>query len=445
MLSTKPGGSPLQVRAEAFRIGHERALVWRSEPVGVDCQDASATSAAIGPGWRPSIRAVPTAGWRSGYYTVDLVHEDTGEREPDVAYVVVTNPRRSGDILVKLGTNTYQAYNAWGGQSLYGSALYHLRGQMVAFDRPSPPSFFEYDQYLVTWLEEAAQRNGWTVDYATNFDVYADPGLMEGYRLVISPGHDEYWTKEEFAAFERRIFARGQSTLFLGGNIGYFQVRYVDVNRPPGGPDLGREMFCYKQLDDPVRERVPASEADLMVTARFRDGLRRPETMLTGVGTEGWFPPRTDHDPAYTLRVARTDLPLFAGTGLRPGDSVGDIAGYEWDDTDPLGDGRRLWDPERSRIRQLDPAAVEVLFTGAPVDVDGKPGKAESVYFVSPAGAKVFSAGTIRWAWGLGKPGFENAPFRAFNRVIVIVAVAVVIVGAAAVALYRLGRLPCHP
>jgi hypothetical protein len=57
-----------------------------------------------------------------------------------------------------------------------------------------------------------------------------------------------------------------------------------------------------------------------------------------------------------------------------------------------------------------------VLFTGTPVDVEGKPGKAESVYFVSPAGAKVFSAGTIRWTWGLGKPGFENAPFRAFNE-----------------------------
>src|SRR5205085_1187884 len=123
MLSTKPGGTGLTVRAEAFRVGHDpagdRTLVWRSEPVDVDCQDASATAAAIGPGWRPSIRAVPTAGWRSGYYTIDLVDEDTGDRESDVAYIVMTNPRRSGDILVKLGTNTYQAYNTWGGHNLY--------------------------------------------------------------------------------------------------------------------------------------------------------------------------------------------------------------------------------------------------------------------------------------------------------------------------------------
>ena len=59
---------------------------------------------------------------------------------------------------------------------------------------------------------------------------------------------------------------------------------------------------------------------------------------------------------------------------------------------------------------------VRVLFTGSPVDVDGRPGKAESVYFVSPAGAKVFSSGTIRWALGLGAPGYEQDKFKIFNR-----------------------------
>lgn len=420
MLSTKPSAATRTVRAEVLRVGHEptgdRALVWRSPPVTVRCQEVSSTAAAIGPGWSPTIPAIPTAGWRSGYYTIDVVHEGTGVRELDVAYIVVTDPRRSGDILVKLGTNTYEAYNDWGGASLYGSALYGLRGQIVAFDRPTAPSFVEYDRFFVGWIEALAERNGWSVAYATNFDLHADPGNMDDYRLVIVPGHDEYWSKEEFDAFERRIYTRGQNTLFLGGNIAYWQVRYVDLNNVPGRPSFGRQMVCYKQLGDPVRRRVGEGEADLLVTARFRDGLRRPETALTGIGTQGWFQPRSDRDPAYPLYVARTDLPFFVGTGLQAGDVVGDVAGYEWDNIDPVGDGARLWDPARSRIAELDGARLSVVLEGAPRDDEGREGRAQSVYFVSPAGAKVFSAGAIRWAWGLGKPGFTNERFKALNE-----------------------------
>jgi len=59
---------------------------------------------------------------------------------------------------------------------------------------------------------------------------------------------------------------------------------------------------------------------------------------------------------------------------------------------------------------------LQVLFTGTPVDLNGKTGKAEAVYFISEAGAHVFSTGTIRWAWGLGKPGFEREQFKRFNE-----------------------------
>jgi hypothetical protein len=436
MLSTKPNEPALMVWVEVFRQGAPafgtRELVWRSQTVQVICQNVTSTAAAVGAGWEPTLRQIATDGWRSGFYRIDVVREDRGIRirEADVAYIVVTNPRRTGDILVKLGTNTYQAYNNWGGHSLYGSNFadydWYLRGNIVAFDRPASMeafnNFLEFDQYFVTWLEEVARKNGWTVDYATNFDVHADASFMEGYRLVIVPGHDEYWTKEEFDAFERRIFVRGQNTLFLGGDIAYFQVRYADVNRAPGGSDLGRQLVCYKQKD-PIRWRLPEGEADLLVSTRFRDEQRRPETMLMGVGSEGMFTPwqapggtRWDHDPAYPLYVVRTDLPFFAGTGLQPGDTIGDIAGYEWGNPDPAGDGTRLWAPERSRNAELERERLLVLFMGHPRDDKGQEGRAESVYFISPAGAKVFSASNNRWPWGLRRLGFTTTAFRALNE-----------------------------
>lgn len=90
--------------------------------------------------------------------------------------------------------------------------------------------------------------------------------------------HDEYWTKEEFDSFERRIFSRGQNTIFFGANTAYFQVRYADVNRPADDVDLGRQMICYKSPNDPIGRRNSSVDRQLLITARFRDGARRPET-----------------------------------------------------------------------------------------------------------------------------------------------------------------------
>ena len=57
-----------------------------------------------------------------------------------------------------------------------------------------------------------------------------------------------------------------------------------------------------------------------------------------------------------------------------------------------------------------------MLFRGEAMDADGDPGLAAATWFVSPAGAKVFNAGTVRWAWGLTKPGFANPAFARFNE-----------------------------
>jgi hypothetical protein len=46
----------------------------------------------------------------------------------------------------------------------------------------------------------------------------------------------------------------------------------------------------------------------------------------------------------YPYFVENTSLPFFQGTGYHKGDFVGDIVGYEWDNMDPDGDGKRLWD-----------------------------------------------------------------------------------------------------
>ena len=73
----------------------------------------------------------------------------------------------------------------------------------------------------------------------------------------------------------------------------------------------------------------------------------------------------------------------------RPGDPIGALSRYEWDNRDPDGHGKRLWNAATSQIAAIDAASITVLFHGNVTDIDGKPGLAEAVYFRSPAGATV--------------------------------------------------------
>ena len=423
MLSTGPAFEKIKGRLEIFRIGcygdQDRKLIWTSPVLTVERHAIQITSASLGVDWVPVVNNMTTDDWKSGYYTIDFVIGDN-DRDESVAYIVVTDPSRSADILVGLCTNTYNAYNAWGGYSLYESAFAGERAQTLSFDRPAAPSFFDYDYYMVTWLEKLAAEHDLTIDYATNFDIYKNPAIVEQCKLYISGCHNEYWSKEEFDAVHKRIFKLGKNTIFIGANSAYWQVRYADLNRPGKGENLGRQLICYKSPDDPIRQRVDDKMGDMLVTTLYRDGSRLPETMLAGIAYQNYFEPGGDDGPKYPYKVADASMSFFHGTGWKEGDSIGDVVGYEWDNRDPDGDGKRLWDPELSKIPEIDWKALKVLFTGHPVDIDGHPGLAEAVYFKSPAGGHVFSSGSIRWAWGLGKPGFESDAFRTFNQNVIL-------------------------
>ena len=241
MLSAKPGAPGATGRIEFHRVGasSEQAPVW-SEAVRADSQEILATAASAGAGWYPAT-TINTSGWRPGIYLADFVDAGTSQRDTGVVLIIVRSKANARDLLLKLGTNTYQAYNDWGGHSLYerddNNPL--TRGTLVAFDRPTVPRFLENDVFLVRWLEAMAEKHGFAIDYASNHDIHRDKGLLESSPLVIGSAHDEYWTKEEYDAYQERIHTRGQNTIFFGANNGYWQVRYLDVNRPPDGEDLG--------------------------------------------------------------------------------------------------------------------------------------------------------------------------------------------------------------
>ncbi|MBV8682444.1 MAG: hypothetical protein JO111_06195 [Caulobacteraceae bacterium] len=414
MAAGGPGQPTRKVRLEVFRVGAaDPQKVWVSDFVDVPYRGATMSGASIGPGWPPTFADIDTTGWPPGCYYGDVVEMTTAVRDVKACFWVVRNPKRSGRILLRLGTNTYQAYNDWGGHSIYPNDDDENRGLIISFDRPCTPSFWEYDVFMVQWLEGLAQSLG-GVDYATNFDVHSDPTILDPYALVITGSHDEYWSKEEFDAFWRRIFQQGRNVAFFGANTAYCQVRYGDLDRAPGTPDRGRQLVCYKTASDPITRRGGSTDPRLLETSNFRTDARRPESMLLGGAFQNWFEPATPQRP--TFHVARTDLPFFEGTGWKVGDPAADVIGYEWDNRDPDGDGKRLWAEGKSLIPAIDANRIIVLFQGRAEAADGTTGLAEATYFRSPAGAQVFNAAAIRWAWGLGKETYVNAPFQRFNE-----------------------------
>ena len=423
MLSTRPG-SPVAVgKVEVSRLGEkdgrpvrERAVT--SASMTVEAQTLTNTSAVVGAGWYIGSVIDETSRWRTGVYVVDFLGDDQTS-DFDLAFFVVTPSRKRGDILVKICANTHQAYNAWGGGSLYGSAIFGdvaHKPSMVAFDRPTYPAFLEYEGYFVAWVEAYARETRRDVAYISDFDLHADPRIADGYKLLVSQGHDEYWTKEMYDAVERRVFELGRNTLFLGANTAYWQVRYADLYQAPGGPNLGRQMVSFKEAEDPIVNRFVERDMALpWMTTQFRWRNRRPETMLIGVAYQSYFDSE-NNALRYDYVVNDAASPLFAGTGLTKGDAIKGVLGYEWDNRDPDGDGNRLLAAGLAKNARIPLDGMKVLFTGETVDIDGKKGLAEAVFWKSPAGAKVFAAGSIRWSWGLGHPDHASKPFQRFNH-----------------------------
>ena len=338
--------------------------------------------------------------WRSGCYAATLIlKEDDRETRSTLQFVVRSaEPGSNSKILLQLSTNTYNAYTNWGGHSLYA---YHdrdgLQGHRVSFDRPIQSQYPNWELPFVKW----AETNGYIIEYAVNSDLEFYPEILEQYRLILSIGHDEYWSAPMRDNLEKYI-ADGGNVAFLSGNTCCWQVRTEDN---------GRAFTCWKQWYnvDPLYRQ---GDHKLLSTAWSHHLIARPENQLTGVGflwggyhrSHGQF---MDGPAAFT--VHRPDHWLFEGTGLKRNDSFGGkdtIVGYEcdgcemtWMDGLPFPTNRD-GTPKSFTILGTCPARWAA---GDCLWYDRFPDEriGASVLGVYNKGGTVVTAGTTDWAHGL--------------------------------------------
>jgi hypothetical protein len=369
-----------------------------------------------------------TANWRSGYYVATfraernqygvtrLRPEDQPGRfvqrgrhtvESDAYFVVRSaNPGRDTKVLIQLATNTYNAYNDWGGFSLYSfNGMAKVQGNRVSFRRPGwwpSASFATWEQPFVAW----AERNGYVIDYAVNGDLEFRPELLAHYKLVLSVGHDEYWSGPMRDHLEAYI-AKGGNAAFFSGNSVCWQVRSTDN---------GSALLCWKQNyhQDPV---WATGNYKTLTTAWSHHLLERPENTLTGVGWL-WGGFRKFHgqfmDEPAEFTVHRPEHWVLAGTGLQRDSKFGGkdtVVGYECDGCELVWkDGlpyptHKDGTPEGFTVLATCPARWNwddndaddsQWYERMPV---GRTGNA--VMGLYTRGGTVFTAGTTDWAHGL--------------------------------------------
>lgn len=327
---------------------------------------------------------VPSS-WVTGVYLAKLTASNGNS---SFIIFVVRNDGGTEPVLFQTSVTTYQAYNAWGGVSLYtnntnGSVYKYPHATKVSFDRPYDPldgngtgPFFAYEYPFIRW----AESQGYSMSYITDVDTAANYPIAN-HRVYLSVGHDEYWSRSMRDNVTNAI-SKGVNAAFFSANTAYWQIRF----EPNAAGVSNRVEVGYK--DFATSNAAPGPDPmwnfnNSVVTTRWRDDpVNQPENALLGV----MYQDQVQRDYAYVVQNASNWI--YAGTGFTDGTSIPGIVGYEYD---------KVWNNGSS------PPGETVLSSSPVVGCCEGSGNStsNSTLYTAPSGAQVFASGTIQWSWGL--------------------------------------------
>ncbi len=366
---------------EAYRMGWYQGLgsrlVWQSPEIPGTAQaepvEDPVTNMAEAQ-WTPSVVLPTDASWPQGNYLVKLVGSSGNQQYVPLTLRADAEPSA---YLVVNAVTTWQAYNDWGGCSLYHCQNGGSRAKVVSFDRPYGWTEGAAD-YIGNEFPVLRRMEEWGLDvtYTTDVDIHRNPARLLQHKAVLMMGHDEYWSKAMRDGLEAARDS-GVNLLFLGANTGYRQIRFEPS---ANGPD--RHQVNYRSSSDPIRATDPAQ-----TTVSFREApVNRPENTLIG--------------QQYVCNPVRADMVVsdaaswvYANTGVTDGQRLEIVVGSEYD----------RWSPGPGV-----PENVQIL-AHSPVTCRGRSDHADVTYYTAPSGAGVFATGTNYWVSKHDPPGEGSA------------------------------------
>ena len=337
--------------------------------------------------------------WTSGVYVAKLTAETSGKQ----SYIifVVRDDARPSDFLYQSSVNTYQAYNNWGGKSLYDWNSPSGRAVKVSYNRPyamgdqsiSAPAVGS-GEFLITvqpstqgspagWefpFVRFLEREGYDATYSTDVETAENPTALLNHKGLLVVGHDEYWT---WAQRANVVAARdaGVNLGFFSANTMYWQVRYEPDS--DGNPD--RTIVCYKGFALTEDPDYLSGDPNLMryTTVQWRQSpVNLPEDAVVGVMYYA--------NPVHgDIVVDDASSWVYNNTGLSHGSALAGLLGYE----------------------------IDQMYTHAPLNTvrlahsvfgTGTRDFSDMTVYGAPSGATVFATGSMQWSWGLDDYGVPD-------------------------------------
>ena len=380
-----------------------------SAPTGlIDCGNW-----AVSASW-----AVPSTAV-SGVYLAHLVRNDTGG-ESHIPFVV-RDDTRNADLVFQTSDQTWQAYNTYGGNSLYtcasncpvGTPTAYKGASKVSYNRPFHTaeddlgrSWLLYSEYpMIRFLE----ANGYDVSYVSSIDVAATPSLLLNHKGFLSVGHDEYWTAAQRANVEAARDA-GVHLAFFSANEVFWKTRLESSIAGPATANRTLVSFKDTHYDAQVDTQGPGTWTGTWMDPRFSppgDG-GNPQNALTGqlfVVNSGTTDINVPADYARLRFWRNTPVASLTGSQSRVlGAGLGTL-GYEWDvDADngfrPAGLMRMS-----STTHSVPEAFVDYGGTVVP-----RTATHNLTIYRAASGALVFGSGTVQWPFGLDSGGTSRTP-----------------------------------
>lgn len=353
----------------------------------------------------PHIQQFVTAPERSGLYY--LWAQTPSGRQFSFPWVVAPSKPKA-KIAVLASTNTWNAYNNYGGRSNYinpqglpSKPTVNARLDLDRYTQAQPVWRFPDEEYKPLSFERPELVNeifdnspwdertiedpihgrtqsglapgewrllGWLEREGFEYDYYSEAQLHDGtldlskYRVLMISVHPEYWTREMFRRTKEWV-EQGGRLMYLGGNGVNCEVVIE-----------GDQMRCVTHDDT----GSPKGHESRM------HRTYQPEASLFGVVFT-----HTGVMTSAPYKVLDSSHWLFEGTGLQNGDTFGEKTLHE---RVPGGASGH----ETDKLSASSPSGLELVAKGTNLDDGG----AEIVYGKIGEGA-IFSVGSITWVSAL--------------------------------------------
>lgn len=335
-----------------------------------------------GCGWQATHRFQIPLTYASGLYAAEC--RGTDGSICHITFTVRPSSLSGNRVLVLANTNTWNAYNDWGGQSRYTRDREIFR---LSFERPNPYASPNYesqtDAHLARaelWLQRWLIEQGYRFDVCIDSDVSATITDLNQYRAVLLSTHPEYWTREMVSRLQE-FLDHGGNLLYLGGN-GIFEAvclsrdrKYLIFHDGKKGPNVVRWPYYFRNLNGQVCEREflgvaflydnygipPGPYRVLEPTHWIFDGTGRSKNSLIGQG-------------GYRGGACGREMDANIGVAGRPGPNTPDVNAWLVPEDGSLGTDRGAAPPNVVVLAEGTTASPMSSHTGQMTCYDTKSG-----------------------------------------------------------------------